>query len=283
VFGWRRSESFDFPEDWQFYTRSKGTRPEALTVNLELKAHAPPLGEWTLVKLATSLHRPTEDGLMSTEEAPAISAWEDRLISKEMMARGVVPVAVCTAGGTNSVYFYMRDAKVFDRLLREVLPPDTNYEFEVFTRPDRNWSYYLQSLYPDADGLKQIEDYKAASVEIDRAAACGLAVIQTLNEKGDATEVPRPIDFTLLFPSAGVAEEFANWARSWDYENVRVGPSNASGGFQSVVSMSMVLPADFSLIHSRERVLIQKAMKLRGKYDGWGTFHQSKETSREEA
>jgi regulator of RNase E activity RraB len=272
MFGIRRKMKMEFPEDWQFYMRRKGDRDNAMTVNLALHAIAPIASLNVLYQITVPLHEPSEAGLMVASEAPKVDGWRNYLSNDKLAAVNALAVAQWTGNGTTHFDLYAGQSTEVEKVIRQAFTLSrSDYNFQIGKREDAQWSYYLLELYPDAQGLKQIEDYKAASIEIARADAMGRAIVRNLADQGDDHAIVRTVDFTFFFPAIDTAQDFATGSQQLGFSLGR--PIESGGNSAEVtVNLSIDLPIDYNAIHGRERILIQRALKMGGRYDGWGSF-----------
>jgi hypothetical protein len=275
MFGFWKKREPEMPEDWQFYTRETNGHTESWTTNLALAAIAPIANYSQLICISAPLHDPTPNGQLSSEEEVEIDKWMLPVTDRELLAPyQAIPVAMQTAEGIERAYLYAESLETLQPSIQKVFRDHGSaYKFEVREQSDPAWTVY-RDLYPDAEEMTRIEEWRIASVEIDRFKAMSAAVIQSLLDGGDDLTEPRPIDFTVLLPSAEAVERFSNWSRRLDVQKLKVSEPEASGR-PFVVYASIELPADFSLIHQRERIFIQVAIRMGGRYDGWGCFARS--------
>jgi hypothetical protein len=185
----------------------------------------------TLVLARVPLRAPGHDGLESDEE---FDLFEDLFDALDDMAlhSGALLVARRTWRGVREHVFYAGDGVDLGDGVRRVMLGYPEHVFEIETREDAGWTFFLDTIYPSAIDLRIMDD--------DHLCDC-------LRDQGDDLVTPRRIDhrayFGLLDPG---------------------GPSEEYG----VTFSAMGAPSDISSIVAP---LYGAARNLGGRYDGWET------------
>lgn len=238
-------------EDWNFYFAQVDGAVASVFVDLAHGAGAVdptrPVVAWVSLKMRT----PRADGLSSAEEAEMLYTIGD-LLAVEASQHGALFVGRVTHSGLRDFFFYVpeaRQAKLIQGLHRRVDGFST-YAYDVGKREDPNWAIYREYLYPDAYGLRQINDNK---------------VIIRLQEHGDDPANVRAVDFDFAMPDAAAGDALVAWA---SLRAFTVTDRIVQAGGEVIY-----LQREQNLLSIRDdlNLLYEQAEAMGGALTGWGT------------
>lgn len=248
----------DFPQDWDFYEGAAESGRAFVTLNLGLKGHVPLKSHPVRVQLRVKMQQPRADGLRSPEEAPALFAFEDKLVGALTSSCDALFAARVVAYGYSEFFFYVplaqRDCGAqAERLMGGAAP----YHLQWFDEDDPDWTEYV-ALYPNRYAMQTIANRRLQ---------------QQMEENGDLLHVPRDIDHGAVFPTKERALEAAQQLSAAGF---RVGepsaPSKDGAGwfleFHKVERCDEGHPDRFVF------EVLDLITPLDGDYDGWGSVLQ---------
>ena len=136
-------------ENWEVYLCQIEDKPASIVVDLGLHDDAPLAGLEDLVWLRVALLEARDDGLTTDDEAETLGDIEDALTGAVEESDGaMVYVGRTTCDGSRDFFFYAGDGMSAEARLSAALVPFSAYEFETGTKPEPEWSAYLEFLYP---------------------------------------------------------------------------------------------------------------------------------------
>jgi len=247
--------------EWDFYFCRIDDRPASIMLDLGLAAAVPdPERPW-LLSLRLPLQRPRpEDGLSSSEEAPALAAVEDLLDAELAAACGALRAGRLTWNGLRELFYYARaegQARAedcLDRALAAVARAHPDREVLSRTDHDPEWTHYREFLYPSPGQLQWIRDRR---------------VVDQLRAHGDHLEIPRPVDHYLHFPDAPSRDAFLQSATAAGFRSEPT-PDESTSTLPYGAHLVRTDPVDLPHIHDVVLDLIALAEPHAGDYDGWG-------------
>lgn len=143
--------------NWDFYRCNVNDRLSFIFTNLSLVESAPvasmPVLNWLWIKLRF----PDDRGLSTDQEYESLCDYEDEIQFVLSEVHDVQYVGRITGAGRREFYFYSADGVDLRQLLDNVLANHPEYQFQVGSKPDKDWSQYLSVLYPAKNGLEQIQ------------------------------------------------------------------------------------------------------------------------------
>jgi hypothetical protein len=98
-------------------------------------------------------------------------------------------------------------------------------------------------------------------------------VLWGMASRGDKLDIPREINFSVVFPSEDEAMEFAVHLLRND-QKVSFSSYDGKDGFPWQVEVHPMMPALHETISDYENLLAADAKPLGGMNDGWGCFAQ---------
>lgn len=240
-------------DDWDFFPLRVDDQPASIFVDLGIRQQAPLKSHPTMAYLRVLMLRPREDGLSSQEEFDDLIALEDKVTSKIARGGSSHYVGRNTSSGNRDFYFYTNDSAAFESAAREAMRDFPAYKYQTGAREDRDWRTYFDFLHPSERSMQLIMNRR---------------VRQQLEKNGDNTANERQIDHLVLLPSLEAQSVFA---REVVGEGFSIGsaPREPNDHGQFTVEFSrMDRPAQIDDI---VLALFDRATKLGGVYDGWGS------------
>ena len=247
------------PQEWNAYRSWIDDDPAVFRLNLALDEVAPIEGFSYCVRITIELKNPDENGF-STNERPQIYAIEDQILRPLQSDKDIL-VAVLTARGEVTWYFYSKAPEALQERLSAIWDTSMGYTYQVECSEDKPWNFFLKGLYPNIYEKQTIYNREILS-------AC--------QKYDDQVEVPRPIEHWLYFDT--------------EQDMLNAIEKAAALGF-TVYSSEKVVPEEdkevqedlgYCLILSKENTpididgdtwdLIDIALDTHGGYDGWETI-----------
>ena len=256
----------EIPQEWNAYRSWLDDDPAVFRLNLALDEVVPIEGFSYCVRITIELKNPDENGF-STNERPAIYAIEDKILRPLQSDKDIL-VAVLTARGEVTWYFYSKAPEALQERLSATWDSSMGYTYQVECSEDKPWNFFLKGLYPNIYEKQTIYNREILS-------AC--------QENDDQVEVPRPIEHWLYFDT--------------EQDMLTAIEKAAALGF-TVYSSEKVVPEEgkevqedlgYCLILSKENTpididgdtwdLIDIALDTHGGYDGWETILVKEKTN----
>ena len=249
----------EIPQEWNAYRSWLDDDPAVFRLNLALDEVAPIEGFSYCVRITIELKNPDENGF-STNERPAIYAIEDQILRPLQSDKDIL-VAVLTARGEVTWYFYSQASEALQERLSATWDSSMGYTYQVECSEDKPWNFFLKGLYPNIYEKQTIYNRE---------------ILFACQENDDQVEVLRPIEHWLYFDT--------------EQDMLSAIEKAAALGF-TVYSSEKVVPEEgkevqedlgYCLILSKENTpididgdtwdLIDIALDTHGGYDGWETI-----------
>ena len=254
------------PQEWNVYRSWLDDDPAVFRLNLALDEVAPLEGFSYCVRITIELKNPDENGF-STNERPQIYAIEDKILRPLQSDKDIL-VAVLTARGEVTWYFYSQAPEALQERLSATWDSSMGYSYQVECSEDKHWNFFLKGLYPNIYEKQTIYNRE---------------ILYACQENDDQVEVPRPIEHWLYFDT--------------EQDMLSAIEKAAALGF-TVYSSKKVVPEEgkevqedlgYCLILSKENTpididgdtwdLIDIALDTHGGYDGWETILVKEKTN----
>ena len=253
-------------QEWNVYRSWLDDDPAVFRLNLALDEVAPIEGFSYCVRITIELKNPDENGF-STNERPAIYAIEDQILRPLQSDKDIL-VAVLTARGEVTWYFYSQASEALQERLSATWDSNMGYTYQVECSEDKQWNFFLKGLYPNIYEKQTIYNRE---------------ILYACQENEDQVEVPRPIEHWLYFDTE---------------QNMLSAIEKAAALGFTVYSSEKVVPEEgkevqedlgYCLILSKENTpvdidgdtwdLIDIALDTHGNYDGWETILVKEKTN----
>jgi hypothetical protein len=181
------SPSATWEPDFDFYEARIDDARVILALDLAAIRVAPLGSHPHRLQIRIRMLQPRDDGLRSSEEAPALFALEDRIAGVLADEHGAIQVGRVLHAGYSIFVFYV--GLVASERCHENLPAiigDTApYRLEWLTEEDADWSYYREFLWPNPYALQSIHNRRLMDVR---------------EKHRDCPEIVREVDHFAYFP-----------------------------------------------------------------------------------
>jgi len=242
-------------DEWDFYFARVNDAVSSIFVDLGLKPDAPNEKRPWLLWVWLEMKSPRPDGLSSGEEAPTLHEIEESLNSLVSPVCGAQLVGRITGSNRREFYFYGEEPGEFEATVARAMLTFEGYLHHAGSSFQPDWEQYLELLYPSASNLQRMMNRR---------------VLDSLQEQGDAHDVPRKVDHWLEFPSgearaaARSTLEAIEFAVEGEYES-----DDPAASLQHSLVVSRVDPVDMHTINGITLELARLAEEHGGSYDGW--------------
>ena len=254
------------PQEWNAYRSWIDDDPAVFRLNLALDEVAPIEGFSYCVRITIELKNPDENGF-STNERPAIYAIEDQILRPLQSDKDIL-VAVLTARGEVTWYFYSQAPEALQERLSATWDSSMGYTYQVECSEDKQWNFFLKGLYPNIYEKQTIYNREILS-------AC--------QKYDDQVDVPRPIEHWLYFDTEQdmlMAIEKAAALGFTVYSSEKVVPEKGKE-VQEDLGYCLILSKENTPIDIDGDTwdLIDIALDTHGGYDGWETILVKEKTN----
>ncbi len=244
-------------DSWDFYFCQVDDHPASIFVDLGIHDDVPVADLSDMAWLRLYMRRPREDGLYGKEEY-------DRLIEIEDALTGALPNAETeiayvgrnTSNGCRDFYFYAANGTQAENCLSMAMVPFPEYEFDVGSRTDADWTIYREFLYPTPRAYQTILNHR---------------VLTSLEKSGDHHDIEREVTHWIYFQSADDRDRYLNAAIQKGYKVVALDEDAEREERQFGLRVSRSHAVDFRTIDDAVLELFDLAGECGGDYDGWET------------
>jgi uncharacterized protein (TIGR01619 family) len=154
-------------------------------------------------------------------------------------------------------YIYVRDtAEIRENLISLYESKYRDYKYYINIKPDDEWGYYLDFLYPNDAVMEYMSNEK---------------VITQLRQAGDKLDKPRDIEYVFYFADEKSRDAFikAVAGQGFEVEKEYVKDDPKKRPYRVILARAGMV--DVSDISQVTLELKQKAQQFAGDYDGWNT------------
>lgn len=239
-------------DDWDFYLCQVENKPASIMLDMGIRSQVPVRDFPDMAYLRLYLKNPTANGMTTSDEAELLYALENTL-SKMTDGGEAIYVGRVTTNGFRDFIFYAAQGTAFERELASSAATFAGYHFDVGSRPDQEWAFYRDFLYP-SDRMRQVMGNRG--------------VYDSLSKNGDALTVPREVDHWAYFPSSNARGTFIqNSMRKGFQVRSMLEPDAQYPQFGVIVFRQDVpSPGDLDDVTV---MLFDLAEAAGGRYDGW--------------
>ncbi len=243
-------------DEWGFYFCRVDNRPASMFVDLGIRQDVPVADLSELAWLRLYMRQPREDGLSGKEEYDRLIEIEEALTQALANAETTIAyVGRNTSNGCRDYYFYTGIGTQAESCLSLAMVPFPEYEFEVGSRPDPEWTVYCEFLYPSRRAYRTILN--------DR-------VLAALEKHGDRHDIEREVTHWIYFQSPEDRDRYLKAAIQRGYKVVKQN-DDGKGERRFGLTLSRFHAVDFRTINDVVLELFDLAQKYAGDYDGWET------------
>jgi hypothetical protein len=241
--------------DYDIYEMLRDDKRAMTSVDLGAAAHAPLATHSHRMQVRTRMHAPRDDGLRSTEEAPALFALEDAIGEWLEKTADAIQVGRMLHDGMTTFVFYLTPEgaeRVKSGFESNIAAEFSTYKLEWGVAPDAEWTFYDRFLFPDVYAMQVISNRRLLAVRA---------------EHHDVREKAREVDHFAYFESKESAVEAAKQLTACGYRVDE--PTNDDEGRWSIEfhrddRLDGDRPDEFT------REILDIVVPLEGDYDGWG-------------
>ena len=241
---------------WEFYQCQVDDEQASIYVDLAFHNLAPMKTAPEVCRLRLYLRVVREDGLSSKTEFQKLIEIEDAIIcGLNDCGRESYYVGRTTSGGCRDFYVYSRHASKTADLLSDTLSKFEEYEFDIATREEADWSTYLTFLFPSPRSMQLISNSQ---------------IIALLQQNNDLNEVPRNVSHWAYFPDFASRNAFL--AKSTDLGfslQSTTDPTSPNEQWGLIIVRNDAV--DYHSMATCVLALYDLAFEVGGKYDGWET------------
>lgn len=243
-------------EDWDFYFTNVDDNLASIFVDLGLITIAPMKDKPNIVWVSIQMNNPREDGLSSKEESTLLSDIEDTLVTKVTSKHNSIYIGRLTSAGHRDLYFYFGDTMFYEKTISEVMVAYPKYEFEYGSKEDKEWSGYLEFLYPTPTQMQTIQNRR---------------VIDQLEKNGDDLTEAREVDHWIYFKTETDREVYIEQISNEGFSIVEKGYNKELDETPFVLHIKRVDYVDQNSVDDYVIYLWKLANELNADYDGWET------------
>jgi len=243
-------------EEWDFYFSNVNDKLGSIFIDLGLRKVAPLTDQPNLVWVSLKMNNPQEDGLSSSKESGILGNIEDALIDKIKAKHKAIYVGRLTSAGDRDLYFYFGDTSLYDNTISEVMVAYPTYQFNFGAKEDKEWSSYLDFLYPLPQQFQSIQNRR---------------VIDNLEKHGDQLTQAREVDHWIYFKSETDRETFLKKISNDGFSVVDQYCDEELGDMPYFLQIKRVDKVDQNSVDDYVIYLWKLAAECDGDYDGWET------------
>jgi hypothetical protein len=242
-------------DKWDFYPLRVDDKPASIMVDLGLINDVPIRAFPCMAYIRLHMRNPRDDGLSSQEEYEALIAIEKAIEAALAASKDAIYVGRNTSDGCRDFYFYIAQAEGWTQRAAQLLEPFPHYKFISGSRPDPEWSTFLEFLYPGDEAMQTITNRW---------------VCDSLAEKGDPLSAEREIDHWIYFPNPAARKLFIAAAAELGF-GLRSTTDPEEAGENYGARIFRVDRPGHDCIDDVTLPLHRLAAKFGGDYDGWET------------
>jgi len=244
-------------EEWDVYLASYNGKPGSTVINMGLKKTAPLIKFPYVLVTGVRYTNCREDGFPEEGELDRLHVVSDSLDANLKAAFSIKKAGSFTNNCERLEYYYLSDTMgVRGKLLQLYASVFGSYEPYINIKADRQWTYYLEFLYPNATIREYMLNQK---------------VLDALLKAGDNLEAARKVDHWAYFRTTKDMGCFLATIKAMGFEIGETGNDEKSP-MPFRLQFSRKDKVDLSSISAVTTDLRKKAAICQGDYDGWETF-----------
>jgi uncharacterized protein (TIGR01619 family) len=258
LFLWSGLKAQSIPESWDTYVFPLNGRPVSVMLNMALKERATGLNRPYAVILRTKYPDVDASGFPGESDRHTLDTMENQLEEAIRESNGGIYAGRFTQRGLREFYFYVLDTVDIVPRCTEVMANFPRFAWLAKVVYDRNWTNYMEVLYPSGPELEKMENLK---------------MIRTLQKKGDDLSRVRKIEHTLYFRVAANRRSFLidPALQGFNVSEMPVERSATDDYPYQLIIWKHDKP-ELTRMNTITRMLTVVAGKYGGRYEGWKTF-----------
>lgn len=239
-------------DNWDFYFLRVDDKPASIFVDLDAIEYAPVAALPYMAYVALHMNAPRDDGLSSQAEFDTLATIEDAL-KEQLVGEGTDYVGRCTTNGCRDFFFYVAQPEGWATRVAACMAAFPQYKYEAHAREERDWTSYLEYLYPGP---------------LDRQTISNRRVCDALEHNGDALTEPREIDHWAYFPDAAARDAYVAEAAGQGFKLRVLSQADDEDPRYGAQLWREDVPSPRE-IDGITIALLNIAEKHGGEYDGW--------------
>ena len=248
-------------EDWDFYFSNFDNKIASIYVDLGFYKIAPIKDHTNVVWVSIKMNNPRKDGLSSDKESNLLYKIEDILVDRLKARFNSIYVGRITTTGIRKLYFYFEDTLQCDKVISDAMSIYPKYHFDFGSKEDKEWSIYLDSLYPNPRQFQSIQNRR---------------VVDQLEKGGDKLTKAREVAHWLYFKTEKDRETFLSRINSEGFSIVDKDFDKSLGVLPYRLHIKRVDKVDLESVDIYVIHLWEIATECNGDYDGWETSVEKK-------
>jgi uncharacterized protein (TIGR01619 family) len=246
----------NYKEDWDYYFSHVDDKPGSFYLDLGLNQIAPVDKMPNFFYVSLKMNDPREDGLSSNREYETLLQIEDTLVNSLKSKHDIIYVGRLTSDGTRDLYFYTSDTLLIEKTISESLVQFPNYEYDFEIKDNKDWSYYLNFIYPNPRQLQSVLNRR---------------VVENLEKNGDKLTQPREVNHWIYFRTTEGREKYIEHVQEKGFKIEDIDNADHERGFKYKLRISRVDNVGHQDVDDYVLYLWELANQLDGDYDGWET------------
>jgi Family of unknown function (DUF695)/Regulator of ribonuclease activity B len=243
-------------ENWDTYLAQYEKSAGSVMINMALKNVAPIKAYPFVVITGVTFKDCPTDGFPSKREFKNLYQISDSVKTIIEKSTASIITGSFTYQCERLDYYYVTDTTwLRQRLTNMYKTRFPNYTPYINIKADRNWSGYLDFLYPNEETLDYMGNQK---------------VIMALQNAGDKLVKPRSVDHWAYFKTENDRNCFVSYLTKNKF-TVTSKDSNGKAPFSLSLHFSRIDKVDLSSISKVTLELGRQASQCNGDYDGWET------------
>ena len=243
-------------EEWDVYPCRFDEDPATIMLDMGIAHEIPIAGLEHSLRVRVPIAAPTEDGLPTPEESPALDAIEEAMAPSEDAASNCRYLGRVTCAGARDFFFQVDSPETAIPILETRLAAFPNYRAEFATRHDPEWAAYRELLYPTPREYQLMGNQR---------------VLAQLAEHGDDHSVPREVTHWIGFQNADDRDAFADTAQQDGFRLVATSDDDDQHDLPFGLTIGRDQPVTPDVIDAVVLELFDRAEAAGGDYDGWET------------
>ncbi len=245
-----------YEADWDSYFTNVDDKYSSIAVDLGLAKIAPVKTQPNVMWVSIKMLNPRSDGLSSQEESTILWEIEDKLVNQFSSKFEMSFVGRLTSDGDRSLYFYIGDSLLYDKIISEVFSSYPKYQYDFGIKEDKNWGGYLDFLYPMPQQMRSIMNRR---------------VIDNLESKGDKLTKDRPVFHWIYFKTKDDRTIFLENIKDQNFKIEKQNTDKSYGEYPFGLQISRTDKVDLESLDEYVLFLWKLAQENNGDYDGWET------------
>lgn len=246
----------DYQEKWDFYFCQVDDKKGSIYLDFGYKDIAPIADLTNAYWITLYMNNPRTDGLSSSDESERLFEIEDGLIAALSDKANFKYVGRLTNDSKRFLYLYVSDSILIDKIVSEYMIRYQDYQFDVDSRVDKNWSIYLDFLYPSPKEYQSLMNRR---------------VIEQLEDGGDNLTKTREVYHWIYFKTNRDRELFLDKISSDGFSIVDKRFDENWGDFPYSLQIKRADRVDWNSVDDYVLYLWDLARETNGDYDGWET------------